>query len=205
VLGLLAMLAGFFCFSAAPALAVTIVPQCARDAGTNPASLACALATFRNVASLIIGVTGSFALLMFVYGGFMLLTSGGVESKVSTGKTILKNAMIGIVLVFTAGYIIDYAVKSLQGRREIQAGTKCNNDEGTYQIEGGYAVCRTPCAAPSRRAAGYACTADPDATGCISDATGCNGSQHCCLPPPPPPVNAPPEDATPPPDTFGNP
>ena len=200
-LGLLAMIAGFFSFallaSPAPAYAIAIVPECARCSGPDcpPASLGCALATFRNVASLIVGVTGSFALLMFVYGGFMLLTSGGVEAKVTTGKTILKNAMIGIVLVFTAGYIIDYAVRALQGSQTVIVGTtKCNNDEGTYQSVGGHAVCVTPCSARSRRDAGYICTGDAQATACIEEATGCGSGTRCCLPPPPPPVNAPAEE-----------
>ncbi|HTK05180.1 MAG TPA: pilin [Candidatus Eisenbacteria bacterium] len=207
-LGLLSMLAGFFCFSAAPAFAVTIVPSCARCSGPTcpPPSLSCALATFRNVASLIVGVTGSFALLMFVYGGFMLLTSGGVEAKVTTGKTILKNAMIGIVLVFTAGYIIDYAVKRLQGYREIVAGQSCNNGEGTYNsVSGRGMICQTPCTARSLRDAGYQCTTDPAATGCSVDYIGCSGSggsNRCCIPPPPPPPEAPPSEEAPPESPF---
>jgi hypothetical protein len=192
---------GFFIFAADPAHAITIVPSCARGPATeSPPSLSCALATFRNVASLIVGVTGSFALLMFIYGGFMLLTSGGVEAKVTTGKTILKNAMIGIVLVFTAGYIIDYAVKRLQGYREIAAGTECNNNEGRYaDVPGRGMVCRTPCSAPSLRSVGYICTTDPASTGCnidyVCSGSGSSTGSRCCIPPP---DEAPVEEEAPP-------
>lgn len=206
--GLLAMMAGLFCLaltSASPAYAITIVPACARQTNCSggscpPPTLSCAIATFRNVASLIVGITGGAALLMFVYGGFMLLTSGGVESRVTSGKTILKNAIIGIVLVFTAGYIIDYAVQRLTtGGRWVTEGTACNNGFGQYRIISGRGpVCQTPCSARPNVEAGYQCTSEPDASACNTDFTGCSGGARCCIPPPPPPVNAPPEENLPP-------
>ncbi|MFA5130066.1 MAG: pilin [Patescibacteria group bacterium] len=49
-----------------------------------------------------IGIAGSIALLMFVYGGIRYIISGGKESEVAAAKTILINAAIGIVLIFMA-------------------------------------------------------------------------------------------------------
>jgi hypothetical protein len=125
-----------------------ILPECARrgaevtSGGTlTPPGLPCALETFRNVARLILGVTGSFALLFFVYGGFMVLTSAGNESRVSKGKEILRNAVIGIFIIFTAGYLIDYGYRTITaGSGPPALGTSCSG--GTTQQRGdGSIVC----------------------------------------------------------------
>ncbi|MEY4744115.1 MAG: Type secretion system pilin [Candidatus Parcubacteria bacterium] len=45
-------------------------------------------------------LSGSFALLMFVYGGFMWVTSGGNMDKVKKGKQIFTWATIGLIVIF---------------------------------------------------------------------------------------------------------
>ncbi|MEY4744116.1 MAG: Type secretion system pilin [Candidatus Parcubacteria bacterium] len=194
------MLAGFLFFAIEPAVAITILPSCARGgAGASaPPGLDCALGTFRNVASLIVGVTGSFALLMFTFGGFMLLTSGGVESRVTKGKEILKNAIIGIVLVFSAGYLIDYGVNALRGRNYVQVGAACNDGRGReVDIPDRGLICQTPCTRMAGPDAGnpiYSCQDEtlPGITGCNIDYTGCSGAHmKCCLTPPPAPPETP--------------
>ncbi|NTW22459.1 hypothetical protein HGA34_02845 [Candidatus Falkowbacteria bacterium] len=47
-----------------------------------------------------LGVVGSLALLMFIYGGFTWLTSAGSADKVTKGKNILVWAVIGLVVIF---------------------------------------------------------------------------------------------------------
>ncbi len=198
--GMLAMFAGFLFVAVEPAYAITIVPNCARASSLQTPGLDCILATFRNVASLIVGLTGSFALLMFVYGGFMMLTSGGVESKVTKGKEILKNAIIGIVLVFTAGYLIDYGIHALQGTHYATVGSACNDGRGSLVDAGERGlICRTPCArmaGPDADHPIYSCQEAATATGCNADYIGCGGSQACCLTPAPEPTTpeAPPEE-----------
>lgn len=187
--GFLAMFAGFLFFAVEPAYAITIVPNCARASSLQTPGLDCVLATFRNVASLIVGLTGSFALLMFVYGGFLMLTSGGVESKVSKGKEVLKNAIIGIVLVFTAGYLIDYGINALRGTTYHESDAACNDGRGHYaDITGRGSVCQTPCsrmAGPDTEHPIYSCQDPTTASGCNVDFTGCGGGQACCLTPAP--------------------
>ena len=60
----------------------TIVPDCARVVSANPPGLDCVMQAFRNIATLIVGITGSAALLMFVYGGFTMIASRGAEAEV---------------------------------------------------------------------------------------------------------------------------
>ncbi|MEA3249860.1 MAG: pilin [Patescibacteria group bacterium] len=95
----------------ATAFAVSIVPECAR--GSELAQLPCMLETLGNIAQLILGVTGGLALLMFVYGGFLILSSGGSQDKVKKGKDILVSAVIGIFIILLAGYLIRYGLARL--------------------------------------------------------------------------------------------
>jgi len=55
-----------------------------------------------NIIRTFAGIAGSIALIMFVYGGIMMITSGGAQDKVKSARTILMNAAIGIVLIFAA-------------------------------------------------------------------------------------------------------
>lgn len=64
-----------------------------------------------NVAKWILGIVGSLALLMFVWGGMTLILSGGSQEKVSQGKQTLTNAVIGLVIVFSSYLIIQFVLK----------------------------------------------------------------------------------------------
>jgi hypothetical protein len=57
-------------------------------------------------ANIMIGISGSVALLMFVYGGFMMLTSAGDEQKVNSGKQAITWATIGLIVIFGAYAIL---------------------------------------------------------------------------------------------------
>lgn len=135
--------------AAVPAFAA-IVPDCALVAGTNPPDLNCVLQTFAGIAQVILGVTGSAALLMFVYGGFVLLSSGGESSKVTTGKTILRNAIIGIFIIFASGYVVRYGLQQLQSSgsgegQQVQFGTACGDDGKGRAFPGKEGQCFTSC------------------------------------------------------------
>lgn len=62
-----------------------------------------------NILSLIIG---SFALLAIIVGGIRLLTSGGSEDGQTKGKSMIVQALIGLVVAFAA-YFITAGVQSL--------------------------------------------------------------------------------------------
>lgn len=53
-----------------------------------------------KIISAVLGLVGSIALLMFVYGGFVWMTAAGNEKKVSQGTDILMWAAIGLVIIF---------------------------------------------------------------------------------------------------------
>ena len=60
-----------------------------------------------NVFRLLIGLSGSFALLMVIYGGFMWLTSGGSSERIEKGKKVLVGAVIGLIIVFGAYTVVE--------------------------------------------------------------------------------------------------
>lgn len=56
-----------------------------------------------------LAVVGILVFIRLLYAGFMLLTAAGNVSKISDAKEKLKNAIIGIILLFSA-YLILYVI-----------------------------------------------------------------------------------------------
>lgn len=68
---------------------------------------------FVNMARIILGVTGSLALLAFVYGGILFLVSGGSSERVNKAKQILVGASLGVVIVLASYTIIEFVITAL--------------------------------------------------------------------------------------------
>ncbi|MDD5251531.1 MAG: pilin [Patescibacteria group bacterium] len=66
-----------------------------------------------RVINIFVGLTGSIALLMFVIGGFILLTSGGNEQRVTQGKNIFVWSSIGLVIVFVSYALVKLVFSAL--------------------------------------------------------------------------------------------
>lgn len=63
-----------------------------------------------RAANLILGIVGSLALVMFIYGGFMFLISTGSADKIKQAKDIIIAAVIGLVIVFSSYMIIQFSL-----------------------------------------------------------------------------------------------
>jgi hypothetical protein len=98
--------------------------SCGSPNGCGNYSLNDMLALGVNVANWILGVVGALALLFFVYGGFVFILSGGSEEKVREGKTVLMNAIIGLVIVFASYLIVQFVAQNLLGIKGVGAGLK---------------------------------------------------------------------------------
>lgn len=68
---------------------------------------------FGNGIKVATGIMGSLALLVFVYGGFVWLTSAGNSDKVKKGTTAMVWAVIGIVVIFASYAIINLVLQGL--------------------------------------------------------------------------------------------
>lgn len=66
-----------------------------------------------RVIKAILGISGVAALLMFVWGGFQWLISGGSPEKVKKGKETLTWAVIGLVVIFTAYILVSALIRTL--------------------------------------------------------------------------------------------
>lgn len=101
---------------AAPAYAglPSLVPNECKE-GAEQCNLSSVENLLGNVAAIILGVSGSIALLMFVIGGFIYIFSGGVESRVQRATKILTSSVIGLALILGAGVIIRFVLQALQG------------------------------------------------------------------------------------------
>lgn len=72
------------------------------------------LQVFVNIASFILGISGSLTLLMFVFGGMVWLTSAGNENQIAKGKSILSGSVIGLLIIFGAYTAITLVVSVLR-------------------------------------------------------------------------------------------
>jgi hypothetical protein len=60
------------------------------------------------------GIVGALALGMFVYAGLLYMWSGGEAKAVGSAKGIMKNALIGLVLIFFAYSIVSLVLSAFQ-------------------------------------------------------------------------------------------
>jgi len=124
-----------------PVDAVTVVPDCARQkASIQTPGVDCLVLTAINVAKLILGISGSVALALFIYGGFMMLISAGNEQMVTKGKSVLSGAVIGLIIIFVAYAGIFFLVKTLtegtKGKERDALFACLDIKSGTYKADG---------------------------------------------------------------------
>ena len=68
----------------------------------NPIGTTSVAAFIGQIINAGLGILGSLALLTFIYGGFLWLTSAGDSKKVSEGTEVMKWSVIGLVIIFGA-------------------------------------------------------------------------------------------------------
>ncbi len=84
--------------------------------GQNPCSICDFGILIINITNfLIYKIAIPLAGLMIVVGGLMIMIGSTSESRVTTGKKILTNAIIGMVIVFISWLLVDSAIKVLTG------------------------------------------------------------------------------------------
>lgn len=79
--------------------------------GTGKANVTSALG---NVVNTFLGLIGVATFALVVYAGALWILAAGNEDKVEQAKGILKGAVIGLVIVFSAYVIVNFVLTSLQ-------------------------------------------------------------------------------------------
>jgi hypothetical protein len=110
----------------------------------------------------VLGTVGAFALLMFVYGGILMLTSGGKSDQINKGKQVLVWAVLGLAVILGSYALTNTVIQGLIG-----GGTT-----GTTGTTGGSLVCSS---------SGGTCSDSCDFPLEVIQASGCEASQKCCV------------------------
>lgn len=110
----------------AHAQSLVTLPSCTADGNCQ---LNDVVNTGISVVQFILGISGSVALLMFIYGGFLWVTSAGNSEKVNQGKSAVTNAVIGLVIVFVSYTAVVY------GLQAFGVGSQFNPLGGTKSTE----------------------------------------------------------------------
>lgn len=73
------------------------------------------LVVVQNVIQLLFQLSIVLAVAYSMYGGFLVMTAGGSEEKVSAGKGAITAAVIGLTISLTAWLLIDSLMNALGG------------------------------------------------------------------------------------------
>jgi Type IV secretion system pilin len=66
-----------------------------------------------NIINAALGVVGSLALIMFIYGGFVWMLAAGNEQAVEKGRNILMWAAIGLVVIFASYSLVNFVIAAI--------------------------------------------------------------------------------------------
>ncbi len=86
--------------------------QCGSLQGQGTASFGDLAKKIVNLLSIIVGVV---AVIMIIVGGFRYITSGGESSNVSGAKNTLIYAIVGLVIVALAQFIVHFVLANVTG------------------------------------------------------------------------------------------
>lgn len=66
-----------------------------------------------NVIRAALGLVGIVFLVMILYGGFLWMTAGGNEEQIGSAKVVLKNGVIGLIIILSAYGIVLFVMRLL--------------------------------------------------------------------------------------------
>lgn len=81
-----------------------------------------------NIIRIFLGFLGLIALILIIYAGFIWMTAGGEADKIERAKAILKNALIGLLIILSSYAVVAFILSKLNGN---DAGTKTAIEPGT--------------------------------------------------------------------------
>lgn len=93
-----------------------------------------------RIINIALGFLGVIAVGLMTYAGFLWMTSGGDEEKITTAKKILKNAAIGLVIILSSWAIATFIISRLSGAT-IGTSAGCLDGESRSCGCGGAMIC----------------------------------------------------------------
>ena len=87
------------------------------DSG-NPQGVSDPRIIIGNVIRALLGLTGSLALAVFIFGGFTWVTSAGSEEKIKKGKEMILWAALGLFIIFASYAMVRFVIGAVTGGAE---------------------------------------------------------------------------------------
>ena len=89
-----------------------------------------------KITNILLGLVGALAFGAFVYGGVMFLFFGVDKGNVQKGKDAMKNAVIGLAIVFSSYLIIQFTLETLGylDKGKIKSTEYNKNNSGNWNI-----------------------------------------------------------------------
>ncbi|MFA5211512.1 MAG: Ig-like domain-containing protein [Patescibacteria group bacterium] len=85
-----------------------------------------------RIINVFLGLLGIIDLSLMIYAGFIWMTSGGDENKISEAKSIIKNAIIGLVIILSAFTIVRFLFNALDNRDGSREKTEKNISDNFF-------------------------------------------------------------------------
>ncbi|MFA5644577.1 MAG: hypothetical protein WC928_03575 [Patescibacteria group bacterium] len=79
----------------------------------NPLKTDSVPALVGQIISAVLGIVGSLALIMFIYGGITWMTASGNEQSVTKGKNIIIWATLGLVVIFSSYALVRFVIQAI--------------------------------------------------------------------------------------------
>ncbi|HLD00004.1 MAG TPA: hypothetical protein VJC11_03525 [Patescibacteria group bacterium] len=100
-----------------------LVPKCATRTAIEvqtlgPCNVCDGLQVGVNITQLMLGLLGAAALLMFTYGGVLMILSRGYAEQSQKGKEVLYNATKGVIIVLASWVIVNYSLAAVLGLKD---------------------------------------------------------------------------------------
>ncbi len=80
--------------------------------------------TIMRVIQVFLGFLGIIAIIIILYAGWRWMTSGGDPQKIDEAKRTLVNAVIGLLIIFSAFAIVSFIIRALSGATGPQGGAR---------------------------------------------------------------------------------
>ncbi len=128
-----------------------------------------------------LGFLGVIAIAFIIYGGFIWMSSNGNEEKIETAKKILRNSIIGLLIILASWGIATFIITKLSGAVNGNGGSSnCLEGQVINCGCGGYSVCSNN---SFGACIGSDCGGGPGPTSCDSSSSpGCQATDQICAP-----------------------
>ncbi len=108
------LVAGFLFFSGAPEVFAQINTDLSEFQEATQLGDGDIRIVIGNIVRVVLGFLGIIAAVLVLYGGFIWMTAGGNEERISTAKRILINAGVGLIIIMSAFAITQYVITQFQ-------------------------------------------------------------------------------------------